>query len=206
MKVILSESQYRQIINESFKDEVNDYVANIKDFAKSVILKAQDDIGINLKMLLIWGAGVGGVMAPLNEFIANGNFKITDMEVSLILCSVCAILFGESKSTIKELISIIKERGLEDEFSQVMDKGQKLKSVFISFIKSLNMTLSTVTNVMSYAFIIPVLPLIYDLAKEGINNDVVKEIGIRFLSFGLATVSGIVVRELVIKLLNRFKN
>ena len=206
MKVLITEIQYQKILLESSKGSIDDLLNELNEFATMVIEKTQNDIGINLKMLLIWGAGVGGVMVPLNEFIQNGDFHLNDFQTASILCATAAILYGESKSVINQLIKVIKDEDVFDEFNQVLSKGIKLKKVFLNFIQSLNMTLSNVTNIMSYAFIIPILPLLWSMSQSGISKPEIKEIVIRLMSFGLTAISGNTLRELVTKIVNRFRD
>ena len=66
MKLIISENQYNKLILESSKDSLTDFLSDLKEFASTVIEKTQSEVGINLKMLAIWGAGIGGIMVPLN--------------------------------------------------------------------------------------------------------------------------------------------
>ena len=206
MKVVLTESQYRAILLNESRDEFTNYLSSLIEFANNVITKTEQDLKINLNMLLIWGAGVGGVMGPLNEFIMNGNFNLNQFQVASILCATSAILFNESKSTIKTLVDYIQEQGIFEVFSQVLKKGTKLKQTFFKFIESLNMTLYTISNIMSYSFIIPILPMIWEMSQSGIKGDEVKGIIVRLLSFGLVSVSGNALKELISKLVVRFRD
>lgn len=206
MKVVLTESQYRAILLNESRDEFTNYLSSLKEFANNVITKTEQDLKINLNMLLIWGAGVGGVMGPLNEFIMNGNFNLNEFQVASILCATSAILFNESKSTIKTLVDYIKEQGIFEVFSQVLKKGTKLKQTFFKFIESLNMTLYTISNIMSYSFIIPILPIIWEMSQSGIKGGEVKEIIVRLMSFGLVSISGNTLKELITKLVARFRD
>jgi hypothetical protein len=206
MKVVLTESQYRAILLNESRDEFTNYLSNLKEFAETVITKTEQDLKINLNMLLIWGAGVGGVMAPLNDFIMSGNFNLNEFQVASILCATSAILFNESKSTIKTLVDHIKKQGIFEVFSQVLKKGTKLRQTFFKFIESLNMTLYTISNIMSYSFIIPILPIIWEMSQSGIKGNDVKEIIVRLMSFGLVSVSGNALKELITKLVARFRN
>jgi hypothetical protein len=206
MKVVLSESQYRAILLNESGDGLTNYLSNLKEFANTVITKTEQDLKINLNMLLIWGAGVGGVMGPLNDFIMNGNFNLNEFQTAAILCATSAILFNESKSVIKTLVDYIKEQGIFEVFSQVLKKGTKLKQTFFKFIESLNMTLYTISNIMSYSFIIPILPMIWEMSQSGIKGDEVKGIIVRLLSFGLVSVSGNALKELISKLVVRFRD
>jgi hypothetical protein len=206
MKVVLTESQYRAILLNESRDEFTNYLSNLKEFAETVITKTEQDLKINLNMLLIWGAGVGGVMAPLNDFIMSGNFNLNEFQAASILCATSAILFNESKSTIKTLVDYIKKQGVFEVFSQVLKKGTKLRQVFFKFIESLNMTMYTISNIMSYSFIIPILPIIWEMSQSGIKGNEVKEIIVRLMSFGLVSVSGNALKELITKLVARFRD
>ena len=206
MKVVLTESQYRAILLNESRDEFTNYLSNLKEFAETVITKTEQDLKINLNMLLIWGAGVGGVMAPLNDFIMSGNFNLNEFQVASILCATSAILFNESKSTIKTLVDHIKKQCIFEVFSQVLKKGTKLRQTFFKFIESLNMTMYTISNIMSYSFIIPILPIIWEMSQSGIKGGEVKEIIVRLMSFGLVSVSGNALKELITKLVARFRD
>lgn len=206
MKLIISENQYNKLILESSKDSLTDFLSDLKEFASTVIEKTQSEVGINLKMLTIWGAGVGGIMVPLNEFIENGNFNLNNFQTASILCAAAAILYGESKGVINELVKVIKDEKVTEAFEVVLNKGVKLKRVFLDFVQSLNMTLSSVSNIMSYAFIIPILPLIWEISQTGVTSQGVKEIVIRLMSFGLTAITGNTLRELFTKLINRFRD
>jgi len=206
MKLIITERQYRKILLENSNKEISEYLSGLKDFALNVIKITQENVGINLQMLAIWGAGVGGVMRPLNEFIQNGDFNLNEFETASIVCAVSAILFKESNKNINELLKYIKENGLTDAFKVALEKGSKLKSAFLNFIQSLNMTLFNVTNIMSYAFIIPILPMLWEMGQTGGDKGDIKELVLRLMSFGLTSVSGVVIKELITKLVNRFRD
>lgn len=205
MRIILKEEQLRKILLEGSDESIVSYLKHLKNFASEVIDKAKTDMGVNLKMLTIWGAGVGGIMEPLNGFIHNGDFNLNEYQATAILCATTAILLNENSKNIKKLLEVIKEEGVEKEFKTVFSKAEQLKEVFKSFIQSLNMTLYTVTNIMSYAFIIPLLPLIWEISQTGVDKELIKEITIRIMSFGLVSISGNVIKELITKLVRRFQ-
>jgi hypothetical protein len=37
---------------------------------------------LNLKLLLTWGASVGGLVMPLDRFIKSGRFELTDEQAT----------------------------------------------------------------------------------------------------------------------------
>jgi hypothetical protein len=60
---------------------------------------------------------------------------------------------------------------------------------------------------LSYTFIIPLLPMIYQMVEEGSTENIdLKQLAIRIISFTGLTLSGIIFKELLTKLVKRFKS
>lgn len=204
--ILINEQQKKLILKESLNEEFGDTIKKNYEFVKKVINLSSEQIGLNLQFLLTWGASIGGFVGPLNDFIVGKFPEINDIELSLILTGIISIYFIDNKKTITNILNAIKDRGLFKQFSIILKKSGELKNTFLDFISSLNITLHKVTNIMSYAFIIPLIPMIYQGVSSGaINSSDYKEIALRLTSFGLLTVSGILVRELINKLINRIK-
>jgi hypothetical protein len=168
---------------------------------------SSEQIGINLQFLVTWGASIGGFVGPLNDFIAGKFPTMSDVEVSLLLTGIISMYYIDNKELVNQIMDSIKERGLSNEFKVISKKADQLHSTFVSFIKSLNMSLHKITNILSYAFIIPLIPMIYEAVSNGaFKHGDGSEIGIRLASFGVLTLSGILIRELINKLIRRFSN
>jgi hypothetical protein len=205
--ILITENQKRVLLRESVNKEVGDMVKQNYEFAKNVINQTSEQIGLNLQFLITWGASIGGFVGPLNEFIQGKFPDLSEMEVSLILTGIIATYYIDNKKLVAKILNEIKGLGLMGEFTSVLRKSSQLKETFIQFIESLNITLHKVTNIMSYAFIIPIIPLIYNSAVNmSIDSKDAKELALRIGAFGLLTVSGIVVKELFSKLIKRFSN
>lgn len=205
--ILITESQKKVLLRESVNKEVGDMVKQNYEFAKNVINQTSEQIGLNLQFLITWGASIGGFVGPLNEFIQGKFPDLSEMEVSLILTGIIATYYIDNKKLVAKILNEIKGLGLMGEFTSVLRKSSQLKETFIQFIESLNITLHKVTNIMSYAFIIPIIPLIYNSAVNmSIDSKDAKELALRIGAFGLLTVSGIVVKELFSKLIKRFSN
>lgn len=205
MKVLITESQYKSIILESSRKRINADLQTLKKFAEEVIGKFQEDTGMQFKLLFTWGAAVGGILLPLNDFIESGDFNLNSFQVTSILVATAAVLFDENTRLIKQIITKIKEDGIEDTFNQVLEKGVELKNAFLDFTQSLNVTVYTMTNIMSYAFLIPILPMLWEIANNGADSKDVKDISIRLLSFGLTSVTGAFLKTLISKIIERFR-
>jgi len=205
MKILISENQYKSIILESPRKQINSDLNKLKNFAEEVIGKFQEDTGIQFRLLFTWGAAVGGILLPLNDFIEKGNFELNSFQSASILVATASILFGENSRLIKQIISKIKKDGIEEIFDIVLEKGNQLKQTFLDFIESLNVTMYTMTNIMSYAFLIPILPMIWEISNNGGDVKDAKDIVTRLLSFGLTSVTGAFLKTLISKIIKRFR-
>ena len=205
--ILINEGQKKLILKESINDSFGEIIKGSYEFTKKIIKMSSEQMGVNLEFLLTWGASIGGFVGPLNDFIAGKFPELSDMELSLIITGVISLYYIDNKETVKKILGKIKEVGLYDEFGVLLKKSGELKSTFVDFITSLNITLHKVTNIMSYAFIIPIIPIIYESVSSGvISSSDYKEIALRLGSFGLLTVAGVLVRELFGKLIKRFSN
>jgi hypothetical protein len=120
---------------------------------------------------------------------------------------VISILYYDNKSTIKEILESIKEKGLSKEFMSAVAKGRELKQVFLDFVSSLNLTTHKISNIMSYTFIVPLLPMIYDMVQSGtVSPEDAGKIAQRLAGFGFLTVGGNALKEFIEKIIKKFSN
>ena len=146
-------------------------------------------------------------MGPINDFVKGNHPELSDVELSLIITGLIANYFFDNKELSMKVLKKLKENNLMDVYKEAKNKSSQLFKTFVQFIQSLNLQLQKVTNIMSYTFIIPLLPMIYDIAKSGhINMNQTKEIAIRIAGFATLTVSGIMLKNLLWKLIKRFSN
>lgn len=207
MKIAVTEHQKKFIITESISEEFNSIIERGYNFTKEILEKSAEQININIQFAITWGASIGGMVGPLNDFIKNTESEMSDIEISLLLTGIIASYYVDNKEYVKKILTKIKEEGLSEVFLRVFKKSQELKNAFFDFIESLNITLHKVTNIMSYTFIIPIIPMLYDMAtSSNLDGEQISEIAKRLASFGVLTVSGILVRELINKIIKRFKS
>lgn len=205
MDVIISELQKKELIIESKNNQISQITRKCRVFAKSVLEKSEKQTGLDLKFLLTWGTTIGGIMHPLNEFISGEFPTLNESDISLIIVGVLSITFFNNKETFEKIFKIIKEKGFIRPFKSAMSKTSELKTVFIKFIESLNITLHQVSNIVSYAFLIPIIPLIYEISKNtNIDPHSLEIITKRIVSAISVTISGIAIKELINKIIRRF--
>lgn len=207
MDILINENQKRFLIVENLSDKFAKDTKNLFDITKKVLSDSSKQLKMNMEFLLTWGASIGGFMGPLNQYL-NGQYpELSSVDSALILTGVISILYYDNKSTIKEILENIKEKGLTKEFISTLNKGKELKQVFLDFVKTLNLTTHKISNIMSYTFIIPLLPMIYDMVQSGtINPDDASKISDRLAGFGFLTVGGNALKEFIENIIKKFSN
>lgn len=204
--ILIDESQKTKLLLESKGTKFSKIIEKNYDLVKKVLSESSKQINMDLKFLVTWGATLGGMIGPINDFV-KGNFPtINDIQLSLILTGVIATYYFENTELTQKLYKKLKEEGIFGIFMKVVKKSDELINAFLDFVESLGITLHKFTNMISYSFLIPVIPMIYDICTNEIGNDKeVSEIIYRFLSFGLVAVTGVLLKELILKIVKRFR-
>ena len=206
MNILITESQERMLLIESIGNELGDVVKQNENLGKTITSKIKELIGIDKVGLLTFGATIGGFIAPVNQFIEGNYPQMSDVDISLLLTGIAATFFYNTTKLMEKIKSLISEKGLESEFEETLSKTKKLHSSFFDFMESLNITLFKVSNVLGFAFLIPLLPYIHEIAQNNLSSEDIHKIIKSMLSYGVITVSSVVFKEVMIKLIKRFRS
>ena len=123
MEFLITESQLKLILQEQDQSKMSDYMKEMYSYTKNLVEKSKKIYGFNLKLLLTWGASIGGFVLPLDNFIKTGRFELNDVEQTLILIGIACSVFYDNSRTLKLIYKKIKENGLEDVFKEVLVKS-----------------------------------------------------------------------------------
>lgn len=207
MNILINEHQKKFLIVENLSDNFAKDTKKLFDLTKKILSDSSKQLKLNLEFLLTWGASIGGFMGPLNQFLEGKYPELSSIDISLILTGVISILYYDNKDIIKQILIKIKEKGLSKEFNVTLNKAKSLKQTFLDFVSSLNLSVHKLSNIMSYTFIVPLLPMIYDMAQSGsITSEDSDKIAQRILGFGFLTVSGVALKEFIEKIIKKFSN
>jgi hypothetical protein len=175
-------------------------------FTSNLVNKAKKTYGFNLKLLLTWGASVGGLVMPLDGFIRTGRFELTDQQATLILIGVACTHFFDNAKTLKSILTKIKEEGLEDTFKEVLIKSRNLKDSFFRFMKSANVTIKSTLELVTYSFLIPIITDIQSAITEGADlQTTAMTIAKRLVASGVVIVGQIALTDTIKKILKKFQ-
>jgi hypothetical protein len=206
MDFLINESQLRVILQEQDQSKMSDYMKELYSFTSNLVNKAKKTYGLNLKLLLTWGASVGGLVMPLDSFIRTGRFELTDEQATLILIGVACTYFYDNVRTLKKILTKIKEEGLEDTFKEVLVKSRNLKNSFSKFLESANVTLGSTLDLVTYSFLIPIIGDIQSAIMEGADLQTTSmTIAKRLVASGVVLVGQIVLTDTIKKILKKFQ-
>jgi hypothetical protein len=206
MDFLITEEQLKIILMEQDKSKMTTYMKQLNSFTSNMVNRAMKTYGINLKMLLTWGTSVGGLMMPLDNYIRNGNFNLTDDQKALVLSGIAFILFFEGRTGIKTIMKKIKDEGIQEEFDMVLSKTKQLKIAFEEFLWSLKFSMGTALDTVAYSFLIPIIADIYQASMEVTNvTEAASLITERLLASGFVVVGKEVLSTLIRKLIKKFK-
>ena len=205
MEFLITESQLKLILQEQDQSKMSDYMKEMYSYTKNLVDKSKKIYGLNLKLLLTWGASIGGFILPLDNFIKTGRFELNDVEQTLILIGIACSIFYDNSRTLKLIYKKIKEHGLEDVFKEVLVKSKNLKSSFSRFLSSANVTVSSSLDLLAYSFLIPIITDILDASVNGGDIEIMsKTIAKRLIASGVVIVSQVFLSEAIKKLIKKF--
>ena len=205
MDFLINESQLRLILQEQDQSKMSDYMKEMYSYTSNLVDRAKSIYGLNLKLLLTWGASVGGFVLPLDNFIKTGRFELNESEQTLILVGIACSVFYDNSRALKLIYKKIKEQGLEDTFKEVLIKSKNLKNSFSKFLSSANVTISSSLDLVAYSFLIPIITDILNGAMNGGDvTTIAKTIAKRLVASGVVIVSQAVLTDAIKKLVKKF--
>jgi hypothetical protein len=206
MKIVITESQKSIILSENIGLGINTKLKDMKIFTKNVLNSTKNQTGLDLKFLLTWGSTIGGFMGPIARYMEDKSPSLTDADIALISTGIILTYYNENKEKLIKVLDKIEERKLISEFDDALSIADVLKNKFLNFIESLGVTISSIGNMMAYTFLIPLLPEIYSLVQDTGKNVDVNMMVERIMNYGIVTASAIFVKELIIKIVERFRS
>lgn len=204
--ILINEQQKRRLILESVKDEIDDNIKQNHKIFKRITKLSISEFNDNLGFLMTWGAGIGGFVKPVNDFLEGRHPELTERNITLILLAVVGTTFLQKKEFVSDVISKIKEKGLFNIFKVAYEKAKNLKNTFISFLETLGVTIKNLITMLSYSFLIPSLIPIGNFIESGITSqeDILMFIT-SITSSSLVTLSGKTLGEFFNRLIKKLK-
>jgi len=205
MKIVITESQHKKILLESASENAMNKLESIRSFFIDLLKTVKKQFGIDLEFLLTWGVTIGGFVKPVSDFIQGEFPELSSTNLALICTGVILTYFTSNKKLLSDVIRKVKENGVIYEFDLMLKKSGQLNKVFLTFVDSLALPMSKISNMIAYSFLIPIIPELYEFAQGHSGVDV-DEIIKRIVSYiGLSSL-GFSVKRLITSIVERFKS
>jgi len=204
--IIITEQQRRVILSEMAKNEIDKTIGENDKLLKRIAKDASEQINFDLKILGTFSLSIGGLMGPVEQFLSGEFPEFSPMERSLILAGIAIQYVLDNKKPLSLLLSKIKEKGLYDAYKEALEKTELLKDSFLSFVESLGVSVKKTSNIIGYTFLIPLVPLIYQISTSGdFNENQIFDVIKRLSGFVALNVGGISLKELLNLIVKRFR-
>jgi len=201
MNFYITKNQFNTIILESENERLSNNMKELYSSLVNSVNKVNRKYKINLKMLLTWGPAVGGITAPLDNFLRNGNFSLDDNQIALLVCSAFFMAFFENRKQSIRLKQIVEKEGLSDTLDILKEKAIRLRKSFSRFLKSSGVLINNFSEAVAYCFLIPIITDIQQLISGTEDVDkVVVLILKRLISSGLMMLTAETIFECIKKI------
>lgn len=206
MNVVITESQYLQILRENQENEIEQTFSNSKEFAKKIVSDAKKQYGIDFSFLTTWGSVIGGFVGPITNYMEGKYPNLSETDITLISFGIILTFFSSNKEKLNKVLQIIKDRKLVTFFDRALMKSYDLRDALAGFLESLNVTFSKVSNMVAYTFLVPLMPLLKDISEMNLD-----EKQIEFIAMGISHYTGGIIASnllstVVKKIIKRFKS
>lgn len=206
MKVVINESQYLRILSESKKVEVESALSDSKSFTRKLMSDIKEQFGIDFSFAATWGAVIGGFAKPISDYLHGLHPELTDSQLSLIIFGIVLTFFSSNTEKLKTVLEIIKDKKLVTFFNQALMKSYDLRDSLFSFLESLNLTFSKVSSMIAYAFLIPITPLLYNVATMDLTSDQIELLAKGVGHWGGVIIPSKVLYAIVKRMIERFRS
>jgi len=158
MKIIISETQYKQIILESEKSKIISDIKSLFSKGNKIYHDFLHMAKLDFKFAATYSNVIGGLGVPLSAYILSQSDSLDGVAANYLACAIVVSFLVNNKKT-KDLIEKdISNHGLENEYQKYRKYYKKYLHKSIKFLKILGMTTADITSMVAYSFVIPILP------------------------------------------------
>lgn len=206
MKVLITESQYRVVLNEKFDIKIKSITNQLNQLVKKIVNDVKNQFGLSTRFALTYGAGIGALMEPVMKYLHSEFEGLEDWQISSLVVAALSIVFYEGKDYLK-LKKDLEEQGLDDELKVAIKKTESLKDKISNMLNILGLSIYTAKDILAYTFLLPILSMLINVITTfGVNSVEFSTLIESILTSGLITASGVVVRDTIQKIASMISN
>ena len=159
-------------VRNNLKNELQSIYSQTKD-----ILNDLDEIwNINLKLLISWGAALGGIMLPVKSWIEKEYPELSYEEVILVLAGAIVGVYYDNETTINNIVRKIKSKNLFEEFKQSFKISKLLSKSLTNLLNDFGIYGNENSDMIGLAFVLPLLDDLKSIVNKGDTKQIAHEI------------------------------
>jgi len=168
MKFIITEEQYKQILNEGITDTITKKIEKFKEFFQKIIDDLKTSYNFHIKFGLTYGAGIGAIIQPITDYLNSRYPNLETSQIEMLAVASIMIVFFEGKE-IEKIEKKVTEESLENELADGVGYAEVLSVKFKKVINVLGMSVYRLSDIVAYAFLLPLLSEIYKFMDKGVE-------------------------------------
>lgn len=168
MKFIITEEQYKQILNESVTETITKKIEKFKEFFKKIIDDLKTSYNFHIKFGLTYGAGIGAIIQPITDYLNSRYPNLETSQIEMLAVASIMIVFFEGKE-IEKIEKKVTEESLENELADGVGYAEILSVKFKKVMNVLGMSVYRLSDIVAYAFLLPLLSEIYKFMDKGVE-------------------------------------
>ena len=169
MKFIITEEQHKRILNEGISETITKKIEKFKEFLTKTLDDLKKSYNFHIKFGLTYGAGIGAIMGSIMDYLSNRYPNLETSQIEMLAVAAIMVVFFEGKefSKMEEKIS---EENLENELADGVGYTEVLGKKFKKVISVLGMSIYRMSDIVAYAFLLPLLTELYRFMDKGIES------------------------------------
>jgi hypothetical protein len=205
MEVILKDKQYKKVLLEVVKKNIEGSSEKNKTLIKRVVSDVKKHFNIDLKFILTYSVTIGGLIGPVYDIISLQLPNLSSFELSLITIGTIMTYYYNNRDILHNILVKIRDNNLINEFNLMLEKTETLKSAFFDFVKSLGVTFGSMSNILGFTFLLNVLNTLLNFADSNFSDFEAKSFVVGLTGYFGTLASKELTMEILTKMIKRFQ-
>lgn len=170
MEVILKDKQYKKVLLEVVKKNIEGSSEENKNLIKRIVKDVKKHFGLDLKFILTYSVTIGGLLGPVHDIVSLELPNLSSSELSLITIGTIMTYYYNNQNMLHNILIKIRDNNLINEFNLMLEKTETLKDAFFEFVKSLGITFGSMSNILGFTFLLNVLGTLLNFANSDFSE------------------------------------
>tara|TARA_R100000951_G_scaffold83030_1_gene70736 strand:- start:19 stop:867 length:849 start_codon:yes stop_codon:yes gene_type:complete len=134
---------------------------------RSIINSILNELKLNMKMVFVFGGGIGSFIGPVTDLLNNEGFNMSKEEIGLLLIASFAILLKESPELIGKVKGVLKQKDLLKHLGKVSDFIDKSKKLVSVVAEKVGKVAHGISDILGFTFLlVPTMKMVGEVIND----------------------------------------